>query len=53
MKQVKTAPEVGAAVGGSGRSITVDIDTCDVFATVGEFKKHLCESGGTGLGEDV
>lgn len=31
----------------------MDIDTCDVFATVSEFKKHLCESGGTGLGEDV
>ena len=26
---------------GAGRSISVQIDTGDVFATVGEFEKHL------------
>ena len=31
----------------------MEIDTGDVFATIGEFEKHLCECGGAGLGEDV
>ena len=36
-----------------GRLISVEIYTGNIFATVGEFEKHLCECGGAGLGEDV
>ena len=36
-----------------GRLISVEIYAGDVFATVSEFEKHLCECGGAGLCEDV
>ncbi len=41
-KTAKATPEVGAAVGGSGRSIFrfVDIDAADVFEAVAEFFYH-------------
>ena len=36
-----------------GRSISVEIYASDIFATVGEFEKHLCEGCGASLSEDV